>query len=160
MLKKKKPKLYIEAKRLDGEHFDQRFSGYYVSPSIHLVEPSRASVYQKSEIFGPNVAISVIDNMDEALSINNSTGYGLVTSIFTQDEVLYKKACKKAKVGLLNWNRSTIGANSKLPFGGVGRSGNDRPSGHFAIYYCSTPLASLQDQNEFHKDKALPGINY
>ena len=124
------------------------------------MEPSKASTYQKAEIFGPNVAISVIDSIDEALLINNSTGYGLVTSIFTQDELLYEKTCQKAKVGLLNWNRSTVGANSKLPFGGLGRSGNDRPSGHFAIYYCTTPLASLQDQNTFHKDETLPCINY
>lgn len=158
--KKEKAKILLEAKKLDKEYFDHQFSGYYVSPSVHLVESSRTSIYQKSEIFGPNVAISVVDNMDEALSITNSTGYGLVTSLFTQDEKLYDRACQKAKVGLLNWNRSTVGANSKLPFGGLGRSGNDRPSGHFAIYYCSTPLASLQDQNMFDKDKVLPGINY
>ena len=158
--KKEKAEILLEAKKLDEGHFDHQFSGYYVSPSVYCVDFSKASVYQQAEIFGPNVAISTVDNIDEALSINNSTGYGLVTSIFTQDEALYKRACQKAKVGLLNWNRSTVGANSKLPFGGLGRSGNDRPAGHFAIYYCTTPLASLQDQNIFDKDKVLPGINY
>ena len=158
--KKEKAEVLLDAKKLSEEYFDYQFSGYYVSPSVFLVKPSKTSTYQNSEIFGPNVAISIVDNIDEALSINNSTGYGLVASIFTQDEALYKKTCQKAKVGILNWNRSTIGANSKLPFGGLGRSGNDRPSGYFAIYYCSTPLASLQDQNVFHKDKVLPGINY
>ena len=160
LAQKEKAETLLEAQRLDKDYFDHQFSGYYVTPSVHLVKSSKTSNYQKSEIFGPNVAISVVDNIDEALSINNSTGYGLVTSIFTQDEMLYKKACQKAKVGLLNWNRSTIGANSKLPFGGLGRSGNDRPAGHFAVYYCTTPLASLQDQNAFHKDQILPGINY
>ena len=157
---KERAETLLKAKKLSKEDFDHQFSGYYVSPSVCLVEPSKASTYQKAEIFGPNVAISIIDDIDEALSINNSTGYGLVTSIFTQDEMLYEKTCQKAKVGLLNWNRSTVGANSKMPFGGLGRSGNDRPSGYFAIYYCTTPLASLQDQNAFHKDKTLPGINY
>ena len=160
MAKKEKAEVLLAAKKLDEGYFNHQFSGYYVSPSVHLVESSETSIYQKSEIFGPNVAISIIDDIDEALSINNSTGYGLVTSIFTQNEMLYKKTCQKAKVGLLNWNRSTVGANSKLPFGGLRRSGNDRPAGHFAIYYCSTPLASLQDQNDFDKNNILPGINY
>ena len=149
MLKKEKAETLLAAKKLDKDYFDHQFSGYYVSPSVHLVESSKTSVYQKSEIFGPNVAISIIDDIDEALSINNSTGYGLVTSIFTQNKTLYRKACQKAKVGLLNWNRSTVGANSKLPFGGLGRSGNDRPSGHFAIYYCSTPLALSPRSKQF-----------
>ncbi len=134
---------------LKAQKFENKdYQGYYVTPSVHFVKSSLKSLYQKSEIFGPDVAISVVDNLDEALAINNATGYGLAMSIFTQDEKLYKRACLYAKVGILNWNRSTVGANSLMPFGGLGRSGNDRPSGYFAIYYCTSPLASLQDHNE------------
>ncbi len=31
-----------------------------------------------------------------------------------------------------------------MPFGGVGASGNHRPSGYFAADYCSYPKASVQ----------------
>lgn len=158
--KQEKAQALLEAQKLSREYFDSQFSGHYVTPSVHLVKSSKESVYQKSEIFGPDVAISIVDDIDEALAINNSTGYGLVMSIFTQDERLYKKSCRQAKVGLLNWNRSTVGANSQMPFGGLGKSGNGNPSGHFAVYYCTTPLASIQDQNEFHQDKILPGIQW
>ena len=33
----------------------------------------------------------------------------------------------EAQVGQLNLNRTTNGASSRLPFGGMNKSGNDRP---------------------------------
>ena len=135
------------------------FSGHYVTPSLHLASYSKSSVYQNSEIFGPDTAILIVDDLEEALEINNATGYGLVASIFTQDQAIYQKALQRARVGLFNWNRATVGANGKLPFGGWGKSGNDRPAGHFAVYACTAPVACLQDQNILNKDKILPGVS-
>ena len=143
-----------------GKALDLKQKGYYITPSIHIVnkfDPN--SVYQKSEIFGPNVAIYTVKNFDEALQIVNSTGYGLVMSLFSKSESLFKRALIEAKVGLLNFNRTTNGASSKLPFGGMGKSGNDRPSAHYAIQYCSVPVASLEDPTGFDGTKALPGMN-
>ncbi len=135
--------------------------GYYVTPSICLVkEFNRASVYQKSEIFGPNVAIYQVDDFDEALEINDSTGFGLVTSIFTQKRELYEETRLRARVGMVNWNRTTNGASSRLPFGGLGKSGNDRPTAHYAVYYCTTPVASLEDLKPFDPINQMPGLNY
>jgi succinylglutamic semialdehyde dehydrogenase len=89
----------------------------------------------------------------------NSTGFGLVAALFTQDEKLYKKALLETRVGLLNWNRTTNGASSRLPFGGMGKSGNDRPSAHFAVHYCGVPIASLEDPTPYDASKNLPGMN-
>jgi succinylglutamic semialdehyde dehydrogenase len=72
---------------------------------------------------------------------------------------LYKRALIEARVGLLNFNRTTNGASSRLPFGGMGKSGNDRPSAHHAIQYCSVPVASLEDPTPFDGSKAFPGMN-
>lgn len=143
-----------------GKPLDLKNKGYYVTPSIHLVnkfDPN--SVYQKSEIFGPNVAIYQTDNWDHAMEIVNSTGYGLVMALFTKNRELYEDALFKARVGLLNWNRTTNGASSRLPFGGMGKSGNDRPSAHFAVQYCTVPVASLEDPTAFDPTKIMPGMN-
>jgi succinylglutamic semialdehyde dehydrogenase len=143
-----------------GKSLDLKHKGYYVTPSIHIVNKfDPHSVYQKSEIFGPNVAIYTVKNFDEALQIVNSTGFGLVMSLFSKNESLFKRALIEARVGLLNFNRTTNGASSKLPFGGMGKSGNDRPSAHYAIQYCSVPVASLEDPTGFDGTKALPGMN-
>lgn len=143
-----------------GKALDLKHKGYYVTPSIHLVKKfDPQSVYQKSEIFGPNVAIYTVSNFDEALKIVNSTGYGLVMALFSKSQELYKRALIEARVGLLNFNRTTNGASSRLPFGGMGKSGNDRPSAHYAIQYCTVPVASLEDPTPFDGTKAFPGMN-
>lgn len=147
----------MRGKVLEG----MKYKGYYVTPSINLVSKFDAnSVYQKSEIFGPNVAVYRVNDFDETLKMVNSSGFGLVAALFTQNKALYEKAILECKVGLLNWNRTTNGASSKLPFGGMGKSGNDRPSGNFAIQYCSVPIASLEDPTEFDSSKVLPGMNW
>lgn len=143
-----------------GKALDLKNKGHYVTPSIHLVKKfDPQSVYQKSEIFGPNVAIYQSSDFDETLDIVNSTGYGLVMALFSKNKSLYDEALLRARVGLLNWNRTTNGSSSRLPFGGMGKSGNDRPSAHFAINYCTVPLASLEDHTPFDPTKILPGMN-
>ncbi|MCK6598222.1 MAG: aldehyde dehydrogenase family protein, partial [Bdellovibrionaceae bacterium] len=142
-----------------GKALDLKHKGHYVTPSIHLVKKfDPKSIYQKSEIFGPNVAIYTVNDFDETLQQVNSTGYGLVMALFTKNQNLYQQALLDAKVGLLNWYRTTNGASSKLPFGGMGKSGNDRPSAHFAINYCSVPVSSLEDPTPFDETKMAPGM--
>jgi len=144
-----------------GKTLELKYKGHYVTPSIHLVKAfDPKSVYQKSEIFGPNVAIYRASDFEHTLNIVNSTGYGLVLALFTKNKALYQKALLEAKVGLLNWNRTTNGASSRLPFGGMEKSGNDRPSGHFAIQYCTVPVASLEDFTPFDQSKILPGMTF
>lgn len=144
----------MRGKALELEH-----KGHYVTPSIHLVKAfDPKSLYQKTEIFGPNVAIYRSSDFDNALEMVNSTGYGLVMALFSKNKELYETALLKARVGLLNWNRTTNGASSRLPFGGMGKSGNDRPSAHFAIQYCTVPVASLEDPTTLDKTKLLPGV--
>ncbi len=144
-----------------GKALDLGHKGYYVTPSICLVDRFREdSVYQKSEIFGPNVAIYRTSDFDEALKINSSTGFGLVTSVFTKKRELYEEALYRARSGLVNWNRTTNGASSKLPFGGLGKSGNDRPAADFAVQYCTVPVASLEDPTPFDAATTLPGLSY
>lgn len=144
-----------------GKSLDLKYKGHYVTPSIHLVKKfDPQSVYQKSEIFGPNVAIYRSSDFNETLNMVNSTGFGLVMALFSQNKALYEQALLEARVGLLNWNRTTNGASSKLPFGGMGKSGNDRASAHFAIQYCTVPVASLEDPTPFDKQKMLPGMTF
>jgi len=142
-----------------GKSLELEHKGFYVTPSIHLVKSyDENSVYQKTEIFGPNVAIYRSSDFEKAMEMVNSTGYGLAMSLFTKDKDLYETALLKARVGILNWNRTTNGASSRLPFGGMGKSGNDRPSAHFAIQYCTVPVASLEDPTTLYKTKLLPGL--
>lgn len=143
-----------------GKSLETDYKGHYVTPSIHLVKSfDPNSLYQKTEIFGPNVAIYRSSDFEKTLEMVNSTGYGLVMALFSKNKELYETALLKARVGLLNWNRTTNGASSRLPFGGMGKSGNDRPSAHYAIQYCTVPVASLEDPTTLDKTKLLPGVS-
>lgn len=144
-----------------GKALETEKLGHYVTPSINMVkEFNPKSFYQNNEIFGPNVAIFTVDEYEQAMEITNSAGFGLVAAIFTKDQSLFEKALIDARVGLLNWNRTTNGASSKLPFGGMGKSGNDRPSAHFAVNYCTVPVASLEDKTPFNKEQQLPALDF
>jgi succinylglutamic semialdehyde dehydrogenase len=144
-----------------GKSLSLPHDGHYVTPSINLVPKfDPQSVYQKTEIFGPNVAIYSVEEFEEALTIVNSTGFGLVMALFTKNRALFERALLEARVGLLNWNRTSNGASSKLPFGGMGKSGNDRPSAHFAVQYCTVPVASLEDNLPYDPAKNMPGLTF
>ncbi|NBP88759.1 MAG: aldehyde dehydrogenase family protein, partial [Planctomycetia bacterium] len=69
----------------------------------------------------------------------------------------YEVFRRRVRAGLINWNRQTTGASSRLPFGGIGHSGNHRPSGFYAIDYCSYPVASLE-QPTIVTPAACPGL--
>lgn len=118
--------------------------GYYVSPAVYKVSQNQALSFGHQETFTPQIVISEVNNEKDALKRINHSGYGLVLSVFSQDKKIQEDMFYGAKVGLLNVNRSSCGAGPYLPFGGVGKSGNDRPAGFFAIDSCVTPLAYLE----------------
>ena len=45
---------------------------------------------------------------------------------------------------MVNFNRPTTGAAGDMPFGGLGASGNHRPSAYYAADYCAYPVASFE----------------
>ena len=77
---------------------------------------------------------------------------------FTDNRDLYEKFFRRIRAGVVNWNRPTTGASGALPFGGVGLSGNHRPSGYYAADYCSYPIASMETASLAMPGKTSPGI--
>lgn len=120
--------------------------GHYVSPGIYQMNKSQSLQIGHEETFTPQILVYEVEDTNEALKMINHSGYGLVLSVFTNDKQIKQEMFYGARVGLLNINRSSCGANSKLPFGGLGKSGNDRPAGYFALDSCVTPLAELETE--------------
>ncbi len=145
-----------------GKALELAKKGYYVAPSICLtkdsaLETARKSVYQQTELFAPNVAITKINDLDQAVALANVTQYGLVASVFSKDRATYAHAAEELEFGLINWNKSTVGASSRLPFGGLKKSGNHFPTALMATAYCASPVASLEVENP-KVAKPLPGM--
>ncbi|MDR3504075.1 MAG: succinylglutamate-semialdehyde dehydrogenase [Legionella sp.] len=110
------------------------------------------------EIFAPLVQIHRYKHFDEAISLANQTRYGLAAGLLSDNEANYQYFYQKVRAGLINWNRPTTGAASNLPFGGVGFSGNHRPSAYFAADYCAYPVASMEQPLLTTPAQQLPGI--
>ena len=110
------------------------------------------------EIFAPFVQIYRYDTFEHALQLANQTRYGLSAGLLSDKEERYHQFYKSIRAGLINWNRPTTGAASSLPFGGVGLSGNHRPSAYFAADYCSYPVASMEQSLLATPAQLLPGI--
>jgi succinylglutamic semialdehyde dehydrogenase len=114
--------------------------------------------YQRDEIFGPEAALYPVDDIDQAISAVNDSDYGLVASVMTRDRAKYERCIGRVRTGLLNWNKATVGASGRLPFGGIARSGNDRPAGVSATIYCTIPQAHLESEAGFDPDALPPGM--
>ncbi len=122
--------------------------GAFVTPSIHLVPEGRAQVpgYLDEELFGPDLAVEIVEDVDEAIARTNALPYGLANAIFTVDAQKLERFYERTRSGCLNWNRSTNNASGRLPFGGVGKSGNQRPAGIDAVRSTTYQVALLRGE--------------
>ena len=106
------------------------------------------------ELFGPVLQIVRVPDFDAAIREANATRYGLAASLLSQTPQLYDRFWAGVRAGVINWNRPTNGAPSNAPFGGVGWSGNHRPSAFYAADYCAYPVVS----NEAEQARATIGV--
>lgn len=116
-------------------------NGCFITPGV--IEVDRFTREHDREVFGPIAQIAIVNNLDEAISQANATQYGLAASIFTASRVTFETSFRNCRSGCINWNTGTAGASGKLPFGGLGHSGNHRPAGAFSVDYCAYPVANM-----------------
>jgi succinylglutamic semialdehyde dehydrogenase len=88
-----------------------------------------------------------VTSIEGAIQQANATRYGLAASIFTASVERGERFIRECRAGCINVNTGTAGASSKLPFGGLGLSGNHRPAGSFALDYCASPVACMVERS-------------
>ena len=119
-----------------------------------LIDMTEAKDRPDMELFGPVLQVFRATDFDAAIAEANNTRYGLSASLISQTPALYDRFWAGARAGIVNWNRPTNGASSSAPFGGIGWSGNHRPSAYYAADYCAYPVVS----NEADSARASIGI--
>jgi succinylglutamic semialdehyde dehydrogenase len=132
--------------------------GSYVGPSVHQVLEARGLAYEVEELFGPDLALQPVDDLDAAIAIANASPYGLSVSVFCDRESAFEHAFARLRYGCVNWNAPTCGASSRLPFGGTRKSGNHRPAALFSTLYSTYPVASLRGPLTLDQHKLSPGV--
>ena len=114
----------------------------FVSPAI--IDVTNVAERPDVELFGPLLQVVQVGDFDGAIREANATRYGLSASLLGGAPEQYDQFWASIRAGIVNWNRPTNGASSAAPFGGVGVSGNHRPSAYYAADYCAYPVASTE----------------
>ena len=125
------------------KHIDRpREDRPFLSPAI--IDVTSVASRPDVELFGPILQVIRVPDFDAALAEANATRYGLSASLVGGNPQLYDRFWANVRAGVVNWNKPTNGAPSNAPFGGVGLSGNHRPSAYYAADYCAFPVVSSE----------------
>ncbi|MEA3046836.1 MAG: succinylglutamic semialdehyde dehydrogenase [Sphingomonadales bacterium] len=125
-------------RRLDRVSNDRPF----LTPA--LIDVTEVEKRSDEEMFGPVLQLIRVKDFDAALAEANATRYGLAASLVGGSPELYDRFWANVRAGVINWNKPTNGAPSTAPFGGIGLSGNHRPSAYYAADYCAYPVTSSE----------------
>jgi benzaldehyde dehydrogenase (NAD) len=87
----------------------------------------------REESFGPQVSITRVKSVDEAVRLANDTEYGLAAAIFSRDIARGLEVAKRIDTGICHINGPTVHDEAQMPFGGVKGSGYGRFGGKAAI---------------------------
>ncbi|NGX42308.1 MAG: N-succinylglutamate 5-semialdehyde dehydrogenase [Chlamydiae bacterium] len=134
-----------------------------LKPNTPLLSPGLIDVTDianlpDEEHFGPLLQVIRVPDFAAAIEEANNTAYGLCAAILSEERKQYEEYYSKARTGVVNWNAQTTGATSASPFGGLGHSGNYRPSAFYAADFCNYPIASMEVGELTMPSTLSPGI--
>jgi succinylglutamic semialdehyde dehydrogenase len=110
------------------------------------------------EIFAPVLQVTRVSDVDAAIDAANATRFGLAAGLISDDADLWRRFLNRSRAGVVNWNRPTTGAAGTAPFGGLGASGNHRPSAYYAADYCAYPVASFEADGLLDTTAEIKGL--
>ena len=129
--------------------------GAFVKPAI--IDVTGVDVPDE-EMFAPFLSVTRVSSFDAAIAEANATRYGLSAGLVSDDPVNWDRFIRRIRAGVVNFNRPTTGAAGDMPFGGLGASGNHRPSAYYAADYCAYPVASFEARSVKNIESEIKGL--
>ena len=130
---------YMDVAKTDGARIlvgggrAEMDKGFFFMPTI-LDGVKQGMRVEQEEIFGPVLSVVEVGSLEEAIYVNNSTAYGLSSSIFTENVNAAFRAIRDLTTGIVYINHGTTGAEIQFPFGGTRGTGNGmREAGSSAL---------------------------
>ncbi len=111
--------------------------GYFLAPTVIEGLPHTCRTNQE-EIFGPVVTLIPFDTEEEAITMANSTKYGLASSTWTSDLKRAHRVARELHTGIA-WINCWLLRDLRTPFGGVKNSGVGREGGFEALQFFTEP---------------------
>jgi len=87
----------------------------------------------RDELFGPAVAVTPIETIDEAIAMANDSVYGLAAGIFTENVDWAMKFAREAEAGNLHVNWGSQWRVDLMPYGGLKDSGFGKEGPKYAV---------------------------
>jgi len=100
--------------------------GYFIRPTVFTGVRCDMELFRE-EIFGPVLAVSEFESLDDALKTANDSIYGLSSAIYTRDLRAARTYIDGIEAGLAHVNVHTGYKEPSMPFGGVKQSGAGLP---------------------------------
>jgi betaine-aldehyde dehydrogenase/5-carboxymethyl-2-hydroxymuconic-semialdehyde dehydrogenase len=118
-----------------GGRISPVLGGLYYEPTLFVDPPAGSEILQK-EVFGPVLTWQTFRDEAEAISLANSTEYGLAATLFTRDENRAQRIAEVVEAGLV-WVNCFYVRDLAQPFGGAKKSGIGREGGMWSFdFYC------------------------
>lgn len=129
--------------------------GAFVRPAI--IDVTGVEVPDE-EMFAPFLQVTRVPGFEAAIAAANATRYGLSAGLVSDDPAHWERFVRRIRAGVVNFNRPTTGAAGDMPFGGLGASGNHRPSAYYAADYCAYPVASFEADAVRNIESEIKGL--
>ncbi len=109
----------------------QRRGAIYAPTVVADVTPEMR--ISRDELFGPAVAVTPFNNIDEAIALANDTIYGLSAGIFTENLEWAMKFAREVQSGNLHVNWGPQWRADLMPYGGLKESGFGKEGPRYAV---------------------------
>jgi aldehyde dehydrogenase (NAD+) len=100
--------------------------GYFIRPTVFDGVTEKMALF-RDEVFGPVLAVTPFESLDDALRMANNSVYGLSSAMFTRDPAAARRYIDSIEAGMAHVNVHTGFKKPALPFGGWKDSGFGLP---------------------------------
>jgi acyl-CoA reductase-like NAD-dependent aldehyde dehydrogenase len=123
-----------------------RDDGLWYEPTLVVPTSNDHEIVQR-EVFGPVLTFQRFETEDEAISLANSTTYGLSAIVYTTDRDRAERASAAIRAGTV-WVNCFLVRDLTAPFGGCRRSGIGREGGDYALdFYSELKTSQIKEES-------------
>jgi acyl-CoA reductase-like NAD-dependent aldehyde dehydrogenase len=109
-----------------------KYKGNFYDPTVVADVTPQMEAF-RDELFGPVAAVTKANDADHALTLANTSSYGLSSAVLTNNMQLAMKFALELEAGMVHLNGPTVHDEATVPFGGVKDSGMGREGGRWSI---------------------------
>ncbi len=129
-------------------------NGFFFEPTVFSNVSEEMKIF-KEEVFGPVVCVSKFSNLDEAITLANTSDFGLACCIWTKNIASAKELSNNINAGTVWINTYGMFLN-ELPYGGFKQSGFGKELGKEGFLEYTRLKNVIVDQSKDSK----PLVNY